>query len=155
MVGELLSKPCWRGVKSNPICFGKAKREHRSWRSLWSLHDPKIHSFWIIYAALNRIFLFWAEQKNYCIETSVAARCFVDAYWVKYRLPGGSMAANKIALIPLNVCGVWIISQEASSSAATGGVWEQHILSCGQRSHATALIRVLKSWLYERESNLQ
>lgn len=23
MVGEMLSKLCWRGVKSNPICFGK------------------------------------------------------------------------------------------------------------------------------------
>lgn len=51
---------------------------------------------------LKRVFV---SELNKALKT-VAIQCFVDVSWVKYGLLGGSMVANKIALIPLNVCGV-------------------------------------------------
>lgn len=66
---------------------------------------------------LHLIEIFFSElNRAYCIKT---VQCFVDICFVKYGLPGGSMATDNIMLIPLSVCGVWIISREASSFTET------------------------------------
>lgn len=83
---------------------------------------------------------------TYCIKTVQTVQ-----YCIKYGLLWGSVVAHKIALTPLNVCGVWMISQESIVLYWDTRFYEQHISYCGHRLHATALIWVFKSGLYERE----
>lgn len=83
---------------------------------------------------------------TYCIKTVQTVQ-----YCIKYGLLWGSAVAHKIALTPLNVCGVWMISQESIVLYWDTRFYERHISYCGHRLHATALIWVFKSGLYERE----